>query len=125
MPGDILCDEVEKYGKRCRVGGRFFLFAFWGSRGAVLMEIICSVLMILFFAKWKHKGSKISLIAAVAIVYLYSPLFEMIMLGLSSLASELGLSIRIFDKFLGSVDSPSLFSYFKSNQGSSRTAAIL
>lgn len=80
------------------VGSIFLLFL--GTRGAVLMEVICFVLMVLFFANWKHKELKIILIAAAAIVYLYSPLFEATILWLASLASDLGLSIRIFDQFL-------------------------
>lgn len=79
--------------------GSIFLL-FLGTRGAVLMEVICFVLMILFFSKWKNKEIKIILIAAAVIAYLYSPLFDMTMSWLSSLASKFGLSIRIFDKFL-------------------------
>ena len=79
------------------VGSLFLLFL--GTRGAVLMEVICFVLMVLLLTKWKHKVLTTILIAAAAIAYLYSPLFDMTMQWLSSMASDLGLSIRIFDLF--------------------------
>jgi len=79
--------------------GSFFLL-FLGTRGAVLMEAICLALMILFFTNWKYKPIKIILIAGSILLYLYSPLFEMTILWLYSLASNLGMSVRIFEKFL-------------------------
>ena len=80
------------------VGSVFLMFL--GTRGAVLIEIICFVLVVLFFAKWKYKVLKIVLISTAVIVFLYSPLLEKTVLELYKLADGLGLSVRIFDHFL-------------------------
>lgn len=80
------------------VGSVFLLLL--GTRGAVLIEVICFVLMVIFFATWKHKTVKCVLLATAVIAFLYSPLFEKVMLWLYEYSHDMGLSVRIFDKFL-------------------------
>lgn len=80
------------------IGSVFLMFL--GTRGAVLMELICFVLMVLLFAKWKYKGLKIVLIATAVIIFLYSPLLEVVIKELYTTAYRMGLSVRIFDRAL-------------------------
>ncbi len=79
-------------------GSVFMLFL--GSRGPVLIEVLCVAALILLFAQWKHKKIKITVFAVLFVAFISSPLFFKTVELLSEIAGKAGLSVRIFDKLL-------------------------
>lgn len=80
------------------IGSAFLLFL--GTRGAVLMEIVCCVLLMITSEGWKKNTMLLLVVAIFAIAVIFSPLFKLLIYWLQALAETLGLSIRIFDKIL-------------------------
>lgn len=71
---------------------------FLGNRGSVLILVICAALLYLLTSPTKHRILIASVIVLVVVTVIFSPLFDVIIQTLEEIASQLGMSIRIFEK---------------------------
>ena len=71
---------------------------FLGNRGSVLILVICTALLYLLTSPSKHRILIASIIVLVILIVIFSPLFDVMIQTLEELASQLGMSVRIFEK---------------------------
>lgn len=69
-----------------------------GTRGALLILLICVTIMYLMINKSKNKIWIVTGVVCIVLVVIYTPLFYIIIDWLEKLSSQLGMSVRIFQK---------------------------
>lgn len=71
---------------------------FLGNRGSILILIISNALMYLLISPSKHRIWIASVIVLMVLLVIFSPFFNVIIQTLKNIASQLGMSVRIFEK---------------------------
>lgn len=71
---------------------------FLGNRGSVLVLVICTAMLYLLTSSSKHRIWIASAIVLVVVIVVFSPLFDVMIEALENAASQLGMSVRIFEK---------------------------
>lgn len=71
---------------------------FLGNRGSVLVLIICMAMLYLLTSSSKYRVWNVGVIVAVVLIVFFSPFFDVIVETLENIASQLGMSVRIFEK---------------------------
>jgi len=71
---------------------------FLGNRGSILILVITSVLLYLLTSKNKLRVFTITSVAILIVVFVFSPVFEVVVEYLERVAENLGMSVRIFEK---------------------------
>lgn len=71
---------------------------FLGNRGSVLVLVLCATMLYFLTSPSKHRIWLASAIILAVGIVVYSPWFEVMMDALEDVASQLGMSVRIFEK---------------------------